>query len=118
VDLLFTKIDEGVVLAATSFYALHELYVFALENVTDLEMGYSFGKAALERIMRARLRILPFVPRTERRRFARRFVALRDASDIPHAISAYLAKCEAIVAYDDHFRTISNIISYKTPEDF
>ena len=52
-DLLFTKIDDGVVLAATSFYALHELYVFALENVTDLEMGYSFGKPALERIMRA-----------------------------------------------------------------
>jgi len=118
VDRLFNKISSGEISASTSFYALHELYVFALENVSDPETGYGFGKAALDRIIRTPLRILPFSPRTERRRLARRFVALRDASDIPHAVSAYLAGCEAIVAYDEHFRTISHIIPYKTPEDF
>jgi predicted nucleic acid-binding protein len=118
VDRLFNQISSGAISASTSFYALHELYVFALENVSDPETGYGFGKAALDRILRTPLRILPFSPRTERRRLARRFVALRDASDIPHAVSAYLAGCEAIVAYDEHFRTISHIIPYKTPEDF
>ena len=118
VNILFTKIHERVVLAATSFYALHELYVFALDNVTDPEAGYSFGKEALEKIMRVPLRILPFAPRTERKRLARRFVGTKDASDMPHAISAYLAECEAIVGYDDHFRAISHIVPYKTPEDF
>ena len=117
VDALFTKINSGSTPASTSFYALHELYVFALENVSDPETGYGFGKAALQTVLRTPLRILPFSPRTERRRLARRFVALKDASDIPHAVSAYLAGCEAIVAYDDHFRTISRIIPYKTPED-
>lgn len=118
VDKLFAKISSGAISAATSFYALHELYVFALENAPESEAGYSFGKAALERITGTPLRILPFLPRTERTRLARRFAGLRDASDIPHAVSAYLAGCEAIVAYDDHFNTIAHIIPYKTPEDF
>jgi len=118
VDALFTRINSGVISASTSFYALHELYVFALENVAAAETGYGFGKAALETILRTPVRILPFSPRAERRRLSRRFAALRDASDIPHAVSAYLADCEAIVAYDDHFRTIAHIIPYKTPEDF
>lgn len=118
VDTFFAKISSGLIPASTSFYALHELYVFALENAPDAETGYDFGKAALERILRTPLRILPFAPRTERTRLARRFVALRDASDIPHAVSAYLAGCKAIVAYDDHFKTIAHIIPYKTPEDF
>ena len=118
VDRLFNKISSGAISASTSFYSLHELYVFALENVSDPETGYGFGKAALDTILRTPLRILPFSPRTDRRRLARRFVALKDASDIPHAVSAYLAGCEAIVAYDEHFTTITPIIPYKTPEEF
>ena len=64
------------------------------------------------------LQILPFVSRGERTRHARRFGALRDASDVPHAIAAFVYGCEAIVAYDDHFAAISNIIPYKNPEDY
>ena len=118
VDRLFAKISSGLVVAATSFYALHELYVFALENAPDFDTGCSFGKAALKKILQLPLRVLPFSSRTERRRLARRFIALRDASDIPHAISAYVARCEAIVAYDHHFRAIADVIPYKTPEDY
>ena len=43
---------------------------------------------------------------------------MRDPSDIPHAIAAYLAKCEAIVAYDDHYKAITHIIPYKNPADY
>lgn len=118
VDKLFFRISSGQIAAAISFYALHELYVFALENTPDLETGSDFGKAALEKILRLPLRILPLSPRTERRRLVRKFVALGDASDIPHAISAYIARCEAIVAYDHHFESITDVIPYKTPEDY
>jgi len=118
VDRLFANISSGLIAAAASFYALHELYIFALENAPDLDTGCNFGKAALEKILRLPLRILPLSSRTERRRLVRRFMALRDASDIPHAISAYVARCEAIVAYDHHFKSIADLIPYRTPEDY
>ena len=115
---LFAKIDSGLLSAATSFYALHEVFVFALENSPDFETGSEFGKAALQKILEARLRILPFVTRTERRRLATKFSALKDSTDLPHAISAYAAGCEAMVAYDEHFRAIASVIPYKTPGDY
>ena len=115
---LFAKIDSDLVSAATSFYALHEVYVFALENAPDLEVGAQFGKAALQKIFNVRLRILPFVTRTERRRLAERFSLLKDSADMPHAISAYAARCEAIVAYDEHFRAIASVIPYRTPAHY
>ena len=115
---LFAQIDSGSISAATSFYALHEVYVFALENAPDLETGSEFGKAALQKLLAARLRILPFLNRTERRRLADKFTMLKDATDLPHAISAYAAGCEAIVAYDEHFRAIASVIPYKTPDDY
>ena len=115
---LFAKIASGLVSAATSFYALHEVYVFALENAPDLEVGSQFGKAALQKILNVRLRILPFVTRTERRRLAERFSLLKDSTDVPHAISAYAAGCEAIVAFDEHFRAITSVIPYRTPAHY
>jgi len=115
---LFAKIDSGLVSAATSFYGLHEVYVFAIENAPDLETGSHFGKAALQKILEVRLRILPFVTRTERRRLAERFSDLKDSTDVPHAISAYAAGCEAIVAYDEHFRAIASVIPYRTPAHY
>jgi hypothetical protein len=104
--------------AATSFYALHELYVFALDNATDFDVGSAFGKAALEKVLQLPIQILPFVSRVERMRHARRFSRLRDATDVPHAIAASVYECEAIVAYDEHFSAISDLIPHKTPEDY
>jgi predicted nucleic acid-binding protein len=117
-DKFFTKIISGEITAATSFYALHEVYIFALENAPDLETGYAFGKAALVKILSTPLRIFPFVSRTERRVLAGKFTGLKDPSDVPHAIAAFAFGCDAIVAYDEHFQAISHIIPYKTPEDY
>jgi len=36
----------------------------------------------------------------------------------PHAITALVYGCEAIVAYDDHFKAISDFIPYKSPGDY
>jgi hypothetical protein len=60
--------------AATSFYALHELYIFALDNAPDFAEGSAFGKAALEKVLRLPIQILPFVSRVERMRHARRLL--------------------------------------------
>jgi predicted nucleic acid-binding protein len=117
-EKLFAKIRDGALSAATSFYALHELYVFALDNAPDFAEGADFGKAALEKILGLPIRILPFVSRVERMRHARRFSRLRDATDVPHAIAASVYECEAIVAYDQHFSAISDLIPHKTPEDY
>jgi predicted nucleic acid-binding protein len=117
-ERLFARITGGSLSAATSFYALHELYVFALDNAPGFTQGAAFGKAALEKIFSLPLQILPFVSRVERTRHVRRFNRLRDSSDVPHAIAAFVYGCEAIVAYDDHFSAISDIIPYKKPEDY
>ena len=117
-EALFRQITAGSVLAATSFYALQEVHIFAIENAPDFPTGAAFGKAALEKILALPLLILPLVSRTDRKLHAPKFAALRDATDLPHVIAAAVYDCDTIVAYDDHFRAISHIISYKTPEDF
>ncbi|MGH7963479.1 MAG: hypothetical protein ACRERD_16930 [Candidatus Binatia bacterium] len=117
-ESLCAKLVAGSLSGATSFYALQEVYIFALDNAPDFPIGAAFGKAALEKILALPLLILPFVSRIERKLRARKFTALQDSSDIPHAIAASVYGCEAIVAYDEHFRAIAHIISYKTPEDF
>ena len=117
-ETFFAKIAAGSLLGATSFYALHEVHIFALENAPDFSTGAAFGKAALEKIFALPLLILPFVSRAERKLHARKFTALRDSTDVPHAIAAFVYGCEAMVAYDEHFRAISHLIPYKTPEDF
>ena len=117
-EALLHQIMTGSVLGATSFYALQEIHIFAIDNAPDFPTGAAYGKAALEKILTLPLLLLPLVSRTERKRYARTFTAMRDASDIPHAIAAIVYGCDTIVAYDTHFHTISHIIAYKTPEDF
>jgi predicted nucleic acid-binding protein len=115
---LFARIASGSLSGATSFYALHELYVFALDNAPDFATGAAFGREALLHILSLPLQIFPLVSRTERRRHEGRFAALRDATDLPHAIAAAVHGCEAIVTYDAHFRAIAGIVPCRTPDDF
>lgn len=69
------------------------------------------------KILKTEVYILPLLNREERIIHAQRFSDLRDSSDVPHAISAFVYKAKAIVAYDNHFKDISHIISYKKPEE-
>jgi predicted nucleic acid-binding protein len=105
-------------LGAISFYALQEVHVFAIENAPDFPSGAAYGKAALEKILALPLLLLPLVSRTERRLHAAKFTTLRDATDLPHVIAAAVYGCDTLVAYDEHFRVISHVLSYRTPEDF
>lgn len=38
-------------------------------------------------------------------------------SDLPLAISAKIWGCNGIIAYDEHFRAVSDVLEYLTPED-
>ncbi|MBI3994464.1 MAG: PIN domain-containing protein [Nitrospirae bacterium] len=108
-----TTDDRGMV---TSFYALHEVFLFALEQAPTDEIGNSFGKAALVEIVSLPIRLLPLLTRSERTTHSRKFSALPDPSDVPHAISAYLSNCRVVIAYDDHFKRLASPLIYKTPE--
>lgn len=112
------KLKSGALTGATSFHALHEVHLFALGNAPDPTTGAAYGKAALEQILAWPLHLLPLVSRIERAQHARTFRALRDPADVPHAIAAWVAQCEAIVTYDSHFKAIAQLIPYRTPEDF
>lgn len=113
----FARVASGSLTAATSFYALHEVHIFALDNAPDFSTGAAYGRAALVKILSLPLQILPFVSRIERRRHATRFAALRDSSDLPHAVAAAVHGCEAIVTYDSHFDAVSAILPCRRPED-
>ena len=114
----FTRVASGSLSAATSFYALPEVHVFALDNAPDFSTGAAYGRAALVQILSLPLQLFPLVSRIERRRHAARFAALRDSSDLPHAIAAAVNGCEAIVTYDPHFDATSVILPCRRPEDF
>ncbi len=114
---LLERLRRRQLAAITSFYALHELFLFALEQAPTEEIGNSFGKAALVEVLSLPIRLLPLLTRSERTAHVKKFSGLPDPSDIPHAISAYLSNCRVLIAYDDHFKRLPSPLSYKTPED-
>ena len=59
-ERFFANILTGSLSGATSFYALHEVYVFALDNAPYFPTGAAFGKAALEKILTFRCRFFLF----------------------------------------------------------
>ncbi len=117
VQKLFNLIESDQLKSITSFYALHELYIFALENAPDFEIGSEYGKAAMNMILSSKIHITPLLNRIERKINERFFKHLPDISDLPHAISAKLWGCDGIVAYDIHFKSISDVLEHKTPDD-
>ncbi len=114
---LIARINRGEIAAVTSFYALHEVLIFALKNVPDPAKGRKLGKQALLEILQTDIEVLPMITREERILNARTFAALKDSSDVAHAISAYLNGCQTIVSYDEHFRDLSPILAWKKPEE-
>lgn len=68
-------------------------------------------------ILETKIILAPLLKREDRILHAQKFSSLNDASDIPHAISAIIYNCSDIVAYDDHFRAIEDVIPYLAPED-
>jgi len=110
-DSSSSLLEEAVV----SFYSLHELYVFAIENFPE-DISRSTGKEALMRILSSNVEISPLLDREKRIMYGRE-LKIRDSSDVPHAISAVVEGCDCLVTYDSHFRDVADKISVKEPED-
>lgn len=118
VAALFELIASGAVKAVTSFYALQELLVFGIRNAPDVFSGADVAKAALLVLLQTKLVVLPMLTREEKILNLRTFSALTDSSDISHAITAYLAGCSTLIAYDEHYKNLPPILAYKKPEEF
>ena len=89
----------------------------AIKTEPDWEAGSELAREALLAILSSRLLYIPIPRREDKMLRARLFSALRDPTDLPHAIAAHTVGCTAIVAYDDHFRAITDILPYKTPDE-
>jgi len=117
VDELFEKINSEEIKCCTSFYALLEVYIFALGNALNFEEGSSVGKEALVKILQSKMSLLTMVNREERILHENKFKKLKDKSDIPHAILASINNCKGIVTYDSHFKDVLDVIISMTPEE-
>jgi predicted nucleic acid-binding protein len=114
---LMDKVNAGQVVAFTSFYALHEVLIFAVKNVPAPHSGRQLGKEALLDILHTEVGVLPMVTREEKVLHARTFAALQDASDLSHAISAHLVGCQVFVSHDRHFAALPATLEWKCPEE-
>ncbi len=115
VEALFDKINSQDITGVVSFYSLHELFIFAIENFSP-DISRNIGKRALEEILKTKVEIIPLLNREQRIRYSSN-IKLKDPSDIPHAILAFIEKCDCIVTYDAHFNEISTIIKINKPEE-
>lgn len=79
VSKLFNLIESEKIKATTSFYALHELYIFALENAPDFDTGSQYGKEAMNIILSTKVQLTPLLSRMERMINARLFNKLSDS---------------------------------------
>ncbi len=115
VEALFDKINSQDITGVVSFYSLHELFIFAIENFPP-DISRNIGKRALEEILKTKVEIIPLLNREQRIRYSSD-IKLKDPSDIPHAILAVIEKCDCIVTYDAHFNDITTIIKINQPEE-
>jgi hypothetical protein len=83
VKKLFDLIEKEEIKAITSFYALHELYIFAPEQAPDFEIGCQYGKDALNLILTTKIQVTPLLNRMKKLINQRLFTQLADSTDMP-----------------------------------
>ncbi len=111
---LFDLINSNKVHAVISLYSIQEIFVFC-KAIFGSETGNTARLAFLE-LFKNEFTLTGLLTREERLLHRMKFI-LDDLSDQPHAISAYLNDCDAIVTYDSHFLQIKDNISVYTPEE-
>ncbi len=114
VSNLFNIINSGKIHALISLYTLQEVFMFC-KKIFRGEAG-NISRLAFLDLLENNASLTGLLTREERLLHHKQF-NLDDLSDQPHAISAYLNKCDAIVTYDTHFQKIKDKISIYTPEE-
>lgn len=115
VSKLFKLINSKKMLAIVSLYSIQEIYSFCKRIFSPDDVGH-ISRISLSVLFRNEFELSGLLTREERL-FNRARFNMDDLSDQPHAISAFLNKCDAIVTYDEHFQRIKNILSVYTPEE-
>lgn len=115
VSRLFYVIDSGALAAVISIYTLQEVVVFCRDRLAVPEPA-QVAALALRELLRHAVRVVPLLSRIERIRYARAFPT-RDTSDLPHLIVAHLHHCDAIIAYDEHYRETTKLLPYLQPQE-
>lgn len=115
VKKLFTLINEKRIHALVSLYTLQEIYSFCKIHFLTADVGF-IAKKAFTSLFQNDFEILGLLSR-EDRLIHKKHLMINDLSDQPHAINAYLAKCNAIITYDTHFQKIKDTIPIYTPEE-
>ncbi len=99
----------------TSIYALIELYNFPIYNFEhDKRIMAKYGFII---VLSTDIEIAPMLERGLKIMHSREF-NMEDKSDIPHAISAFIERCDYIVTFDSHFKTLTKIKSLTPGELF
>jgi len=111
---LFTLINSGKVHAIVSLYSIQEIYSFC-KKIFHHEVGH-VARLSFLKLLNNEIELSGLLSREERLLHRAKFI-LDDLSDEPHAISAFLNKCDAIVTYDEHFQKIKDILPVYAPEE-
>jgi predicted nucleic acid-binding protein len=107
---------RGIVLIV-SFYALHEIFLLAFDYF-DKTAARKIGKHFVMKILSAEgVELTELLSREKRLLYHSKF-KMKDRTDIPHGISAFVENCDYIITYDTHFDSISHLIKVLTPEEF
>lgn len=117
VKKLFSKIKKNELIAITSLYSFQEVCLYAIDNSPSSDIGNEFSRLALYKILQTGIKVVPLLDRIERKTNIWRFKNLPDTSDLPHAITAFVYNCNSIVAYDNHFSYINDIVLHKRPDE-
>lgn len=113
-NLLIRKCNENESIIVISFYAIHELFLLPFEY-EDEKNARKTGLALIKEILNInRIELTELLSR-EKRIIYQDMFSMSDRTDIPHAISAYVEKCDCIVTYDSHFDQISKKIKVFEP---
>lgn len=112
---LFDVINSGEIKAVVSLYTLQEIYMYCQRNFPQ-EIAAEVSRLAVRDLLNNEVELVPLLTRMERLVHGRRF-NIRDSTDESHVITAHLRNCEAIIAYDEHFRDTSHIIPYLHPDE-
>lgn len=114
-DILIKKCIENEFNIVISFYSIHELFLLPFEY-EDEKTSRKIGLSLIKEVLNIHgIELIELLSR-ENRIIHQNSFQMTDRTDIPHAISAYIEKCDCIVTYDSHFNQISNIIKVFEPD--
>ncbi len=96
-DKLFKLINEEKINAVISLYSVQEIYIFCRKIFSD-DAGH-LSRISLSVLFKNKFELAGLLTREERLLHRAKF-SMDDLSDQPHAISAFINKCSAIITYE------------------